>query len=260
MNLKLEELRKRLLEPMPTNGPGNSVYRRSLNEPYSSPPPLVHQPILEADVPEPEAFVVEPAVVEESATPPPAVEPATSVSRAVLHYVKQTAASSPEEEGMESNTSYQLASAVAKVFEQTKNFQDRFGELAKMFAPIERASQAAVRSFEPLRNFERQIFQLARSFEPMRSFQNQLSELAQTFEPMKGLQQQLFQLSEAFQLHLGRLSQSLEPAKEFQLELLKLASAFESAVELQSQFEQLAEAFKAGAPPAAGAVETGTRS
>jgi hypothetical protein len=259
VNLKLEELRKRLLEPMPTSGPGNSVYRRSLNEPYSSPPPLVHQPILEADIGEPEVVAAEPSEVEESDTPTPTEERTTSVSGAVLHYVKQAAASAPEEEAMESNTSYQLASAVAKVFEQTKNFEDRFGELAKMFAPIERASQAAVRSFEPLRNFERQIFQLAQSFEPMRSFQNQLAELAQTFEPMKGLQQQLFQLSEAFQIHLGRLSRSLEPAREFQLELLKLASAFESATELQSQFEQLAETFKA-ASPVGGPVETETQS
>lgn len=244
---------------MPSTGPGNSVYRRSLNEPYSSPPPLVHQPILEADIGESEELATEAPVVEEGIAEPPAEEAVTSVSRAVLHYVKQAAASVPEEEVMESNTSYQLASAVAKVFEQTKNFEDRFGELAKMFAPIERASQAAVRSFEPLRNFERQIFQLAQSFEPMRSFQNQLAELAQTFEPMKGLQQQLFQLSEAFQIHLGRLSRSLEPAREFQLELLKLASAFESATELQSQFEQLAETFRASSP-VGGAVETETRS
>jgi len=259
VNLKLEELRKRLLEPMPTTGPGNSVYRRSLNEPYSSPPPLVHQPMLEAEVEESEELATEALLVEGGVAEPPAEKPATSVGRAVLHYVKQAAASAPEEEAMESNTSYQLASAVAKVFEQTKNFEDRFGELAKMFAPIERASQAAVRSFEPLRNFERQIFQLAQSFEPMRSFQNQLAELAQTFEPMKGLQQQLFQLSEAFQIHLGRLSRSLEPAREFQLELLKLASAFESATELQSQFEQLAETFRA-ASPVGGAVETETQS
>lgn len=248
MNLKLEELRKRLLEPMPTSGPGNSVYRRSLNEPYSSPPPLVHQPVLEAEIGEPEELATEAPIVEEGVAEPPAAEPASSVSRAVLHYVRQAAASAPEEVAMESNTPYQLASAVARVFEQTKNFEDRFGELTKMFAPIERASQAAVRSFEPLRNFERQIFQLAKSFQPTRSFQNQLAELAQTFEPMKGLQQQLSQLSEAFQIHLSRLSRSLEPAREFQLELLKLASAFESATELQSQFEQLAETFRTASP------------
>lgn len=260
MNLKLEELRKRLLEPMPTNGAGNTVYRRSFNEPYSSPPSLVHQPIVEADIRGPEAVVSEPSEVEESPALSPVEGRSTTVSKAVLHYVKQAAASAPEEETMEPNTSYQVASAVAKVFEQTRNFEDRFGELEKMLAPIESASQAAVRSFEPLRNFEKQISQLAQSFEPMRSFQNQLAELAQTFEPMKGLQQQLSQLSEAFQVHLERLSRSMEPAKEFQHELLKLASAFDSAVELQSQFQRLAETFKAGASPLSGVVEAETQS
>lgn len=251
MNLKLEELRKRLLEPLPAPSSGNTVYRRSSNEIYSNPLPMVQQPIERAVEQESGGITIGVPLVEPSASPSTTTEePPSSVTSAVLQYVEQAAVSAPEEEVMEAKSQYQLAHAVAKVFEQTKAFQDRFAELAKMFAPIERASQAAVRSFEPLRNFEEQIFQLARSFEPMRTFQSQLAELAQTFEPMKGLQQQLVQLSQAFQVHLGRLSKSLEPAREFQLELLKLARAFDSATDLQNQFEQLAETFKVGALPA----------
>jgi hypothetical protein len=248
VNLKLEELRKRLLEPMPTSGSGNSVtvYRRNLNESYANQPPLVRQPLVEAEAAESGVSTRDEIVDGGAPVEPSAEEPYTSVSNAVLNYVQQTAGSAPEEEVNETGVEYQLADAVAKVFEQTGNFQERFGELADMFAPIERASQAAIRSFEPLRSFEGQIYQLARSFEPMRSFQYQLAELAQTFAPMKGIQQQLVQLAEAFQIHLGRLSRSLEPAREFQFELLKLANAFESATELQNQFDQLAETFRAG--------------
>jgi hypothetical protein len=159
---------------------------------------------------------------------------------------------------MEQNSQSQLMQAVARVFEQTKNFQDRFADLTRMFEPVESVSHAALGSIEPLRNFEQQLAQLARSFEPMRAFQSQLAQLAQTFEPMKGLQEQLAQVSEAFQIHLGRLAKSLEPAKEFQLELLKLAGAFDSVADLQSQFAQLGETFQ-GEPasePGGAAVRT----
>lgn len=248
VNLKLEELRKRLLEPMPTTGAGNgvTVYRRNLNESLASQPVLVQPPRMQAEA-DPAEMLANEELIE--ADPPQIAQGEksyTSVSTAVLNYVQQAAPSAPaQEEVNELPAEYQLADAVAKVFEQTGNFQDNFGELAEMFAPIERASLAALRSFEPLRTFEGQIYQLARSFEPMRSFQHQLAELAQNFAPMRGIQQQLIQLSEAFQLHLGRLSRSLEPAREFQLELLKLASAFETATELQNQFDLLAETFRA---------------
>jgi hypothetical protein len=257
VNLKLEELRKRLLEPMPTAGSGNSVtvYRRNLNESYANQPPLVRKPVVEAEAAESELDTGRELIDEGASLELPAEESYTSVSNAVLNYVQQSAGSAPEEEVNDTGIEYQLADAVAKVFEQTGNFQERFGELAEMFAPIERASQAAIRSFEPLRSFEGQIYQLARSFEPMRSFQYQLAELAQTFAPMKGIQQQLVQLSEAFQIHLGRLSRSLEPAREFQFELLKLANAFESATELQNQFDQLAETFRAGVSSLDGPAE-----
>jgi hypothetical protein len=163
---------------------------------------------------------------------------------AVLEYVKQTAASAPLRETMEQNSQYQLAQAVARVFEQTKNFQDHFADLTRMFEPVESVSMAALGSIEPLRSFEQQLAQFARSFEPMRAFQSQLAQLAQTFEPMKGLQEQLSQVSEAFQVHLGRLAKSLEPAKEFQLELLRLARAFDSVADLQGQFARLGETFR----------------
>jgi hypothetical protein len=246
VNLKLEELRKRLLEPMPTAGSGNSVtvYRRNLNESYANQPPLVRQPVVEAEAAESELDTSRELIDEGASLELPAEESYTSVSNAVLNYVQQSAGSAPEEEVNDTGIEYQLADAVAKVFEQTGNFQERFGELAEMFAPIERASQAAIRSY-----------QLARSFEPMRSFQYQLAELAQTFAPMKGIQQQLVQLAEAFQIHLGRLSRSLEPAREFQFELLKLANAFESATELQNQFDQLAETFRAGVSSLDGPAE-----
>jgi hypothetical protein len=223
MNLKLEELRKRLLEPIPgQNGPNSSLYRHSSSELY---PTEVHEP---EDVP----LESSPAQKTEGVNPPgkPEAEGAQrkSVTSAVLQYVEQAAAANPgEAESMDENGQYQVAQAVAKVFEQTKLFQDRLAELNSMFEPIERAGEAAVRTFEPLRSFQQQLMQLAESFGPMRDFQ-----------------QQLAQISEAFQIHLTRLTSSLEPAKRFQAELIKLSLAFEPVNDLQKQFAELAERFR----------------
>jgi hypothetical protein len=241
MNLKLEELRKRLLEPVATPAtPSTSVYRRSSYELYTDQSrSAAAGPGLGNDA------AVAPVDTNIVDTETAIADGGHSVSRAVLQYVQRTNASSLEGESMDQqNSQYQLAQAVAKVFEQTRTFQDKFAELTRMFEPIEQMGQAAARMFEPLRTFEGQLVQLAHSFEPMRAFQLQLAQLAQSFEPMKGLQQQLAQLSEAFQLHLNRLAGSLEPAKEFQLQLLKLARAFDPVADLQAQFSRLVDTFK----------------
>jgi hypothetical protein len=239
MNLKLEELRRRLLEPIPAPpAPATTVYKRSSSELYNA-NALRNNNQGEAA---PEAKTEQPSVV---ADPDPA-QRADSITSAVLQYVENTAASGSEEESMDQNSQYQLAQAVARVFEQTRTFQDRFGELTRMFDPIERLGQATSKALGPLRLFEQQLSQLATSFEPMRAFQTQLAHLAQSFEPMKGLQQQLAQLSEAFQAHLSQLVKSLEPAREFQTQLLKVARLFDSAAELQRDFVALSETFKGG--------------
>src|SRR5713101_2862196 len=302
MNIKLEELRKRLLEPKVTPAePSTTRNSRSAREqgdpdavdpwirgrqavpsapaslgrastmgerlhadqPRSAKPDdsaFHQQPTVEAVAPEhptrdswnwersdkqptakqptAEAVAAEPA-------PAPAPEPSNGVSGAVSQCAEPAPASSTEGES-------QLAQAVAKVFEQTQTFKDKFTALTEMFEPIERIGQAAARSLESLQNFEQQLVRLAHSFEPMRAFQIQLAQLAQTFEPMKGLQEQLAQLSQAFQIHLNCLADSLQPARQFQLDLLKLARVFDSVADLQAQFTQLAETFKSTSAAADG--------
>jgi len=248
MNIKLEELRKSPLEPVTTPaGPSTSGYRDSSRELYADRPRSTEPDNLASHRrPSAEAVAPEPA---------PALELPNGVSGAVLQYAQQ--ASSTEGESIDQpDRQYQLAQAVAKVFEQTQTFQDKFAELTRTFEPIERIGQAAARSLESLRCFEQQLVQLAHSFEPMRAFQIQLTQLVQTFEPMKGLQEQLAQLSGAFQIHLNRLAGSLQPAKEFQLELLKLARTFDPVADIQAQFTQLAETFK-GTPTTANSTNIG---
>ncbi len=155
---------------------------------------------------------------------------------------------------LEPAVQYELADAVAKVFEQTKAFQMRLQDLSKVFEPIDRMGNSAARAFEPLRGFHDQMAQLARSFEPMRAFQQQLAQLAQTFEPMKALESQLGQLADSFQNHLAELIKSLEPARQMHERIERLAATFDQAAELQAQFTELRDAFRLS--PSSGTVHT----
>ncbi len=148
-------------------------------------------------------------------------------------------AASPQPAG-----SHELADAVGKVFEQTKTFQARLEDLNRIFEPIDRMGNSAVRAFAPLRGFQKQMAQLARSFEPMRTFQQQLSQLARDFEPMKALEGQLSQLADSFQTHIGDLIKALEPAKQIRDRIEQLGTAFDQATELHEQFTELYDAFQ----------------
>src|SRR5229473_2794141 len=272
MNIKLEELRKRLLEPKITpaepdttrdsgsareQGDPDAVdpwirgrqavpsapaslgrastmgERLHADQPRSAKPDdsaFHQQPTVEAVAPEhptrdswnwersdKQPTAKQPTAEAVAAEPAPAPEPSNGVSGVVSQYAEPAPASSTEGES-------QLAQAVAKVFEQTQTFKDKFSALTEMFEPIERIGQAAARSLEPLQNFEQQLVQLAHSFEPMR----------------------------VFQIQLNCLADSLQPARQFQLDLLKLARVFDSVVDLQAQFTQLAETFKSTSAAADG--------
>ena len=158
---------------------------------------------------------------------------------------------------------YQLAEAVAKVFEQTKTLQVRFDELTRNISKLERIGDEAARAFEPLRSFHAQLAQLAASFEPMRAFQTHLAQLADNFEPMKVLHDQLAQLADSFQQHLAQLVKVLDPAKEFRDRTMTLAHSFDEAIKLQADFSELYTAFRASSraavEPAAKDLDASTR-
>jgi hypothetical protein len=251
MNLKLEELRRRLLEPVGgTPAQTTSVYKRSSAELHVVAQKINEATEVKALAPQTETngnFVYQPPVAPKiSGEKIFAASTPNTIREAALRYAEKAAIdTSAGEDAMDSNSQYQVAQAVAKVFEQVKVFEDRFVELTKTFAPVEALAQSAAKSFGPLRAFQEQLAQLSRSFEPMRQFQVQLAELAQSFAPMKGLQQQLGLLSDAFEININQLVRSLEPAKEFQAQLIKLARSFEPATELGDDFASLADTFSA---------------
>jgi hypothetical protein len=228
MNLKLEELRKRLLDSTPSTvpPPAETIYKRSA-EPTSPPP---ESPVI--------TNITDAA--EQKSTPVRDTQPPTaqeeSLASTVLQYVGENA-----EPG---KSRYQLAQTVTKVFEATRQYQERLADLAKSFDTIEQTAEAATRAFEPIRAFREQMEKLSSTFEPMRSFQEQLGTLAESFEPMRALHDQIAMLAEAFQINLAEFARSMEPAKSFQVQIAKLAKAFEAVGELQGQFLKLSETFR----------------
>jgi hypothetical protein len=248
MNLKLEELRRRLLEPVGgTPAQTTSVYKRSSAELHVVTQKINEAADVNAIAPATKTngnFVYQPPVAPKISGEKILAASTTNIREAALRYAENAAIdTSAGEDSMDSNSQYQVAQAVSKVFEQVKVFEDRFVELTKTFEPVEALAQSAAKSFGPLRAFQEQLAQLSQSFEPMRAFQVQLAELAQSFAPMKGLQQQLGLLSDAFEININQLVRSLEPAKEFQAQLIKLARAFEPATELGDDFALLADTF-----------------
>lgn len=167
-----------------------------------------------------------------------------SVSAAVLQYLQQNGEEpEPQEAPPHATGQYQLAQAVAKVFDQTRAFEENLSGLRNMLDPMKQASAALARSIAPLRALEGQIQELAQAFDSMRTFQSQLAQLAESFEPMRSIEQQVVQFSEAFGIHLTRLNRSLDSARIFKGELVQLVRSLEPVEEIQGRFGTLIEAY-----------------
>jgi DNA repair exonuclease SbcCD ATPase subunit len=228
MSLKLDELRKRLLQEQPSD-PNQSDDQSPRVLTY----PTRHEAAAPASVGEEIASAPPPAPVS-AATPERQIQPPPTP-----HQGRPRGAATPM-----SASEPQLSEAVAKVFEQTEGLQSRLKELQAMFEPIERVGQAVAESFAPLSAFRDQLAQLGRTFEPMKAFQTQLADLAQTFEPMRALQDQLSQIANSFQLEIAQLANALEPAKLFREKIADLAKAFDPVGELDEGFRALRDSFQ----------------
>jgi uncharacterized phage infection (PIP) family protein YhgE len=240
MNLKLDELRKLLLQPEPPmirvqERRGGHTSTNQLGRPggYGS----------ESDGDEAKNS---------------SGERGAAVSNSLTSEVLQYVAEANLDENGEAKSQYQLALAVAKVFEPTKTFQESLARLTKTFEQVDILGQSASRALAPMRAFADQVAKIAQNFGPMKAFQDQLAQLASNFEPMKGLHEQLAQIGQSFHDHLTELSLTLEPAKKLQGKVAELARSLESVSEMQDQFDRLAESFKVGAAPANGAGANGS--
>jgi len=229
MSLKLDELRKRLLQqeqPSEQNQPDDQRLQANTDSPRD-----------EAVPPASARKEIAPLAPESAPQPEPQIPPPTTPRPA-----RPREAAPPASVGAP-----QISEAVARVFEQTETFQRRLKELRATFEPIERVGKAAADSFASLNTFHDQLAKLGRSFEPMKAFQAQLADLAQTFEPMRALQDQLSQIGDSFQLEIAQLANALEPARLFREKITELARAFDPVGELDEGFRALRNSFRSSA-------------
>jgi hypothetical protein len=274
MSLKLDELRKRLLQQPP---PALAVAEPSrpviavVGEPAvvrlanASESPVIGPEETEAAEirrSEPSPSVSEAGAAESAAAavrkPPKAEErnPEGSVSLferppsdsshsepASLHPATPEPSSPESEVALPEN---QIAEAVARVFEETATVQLRFDALDGTLAELGRIGASAEEAIEPLRAFHAQLAELAESFGPIRAVQAQLGRMAQTFEPMKELHDQMSQLVDSIQYHLAEVVRTLEPAVEFRGRILSLARSFDGADAMRDSLDELCSAFRGG--------------
>jgi len=247
MSIKLDELRKRLLQQQ-DGAPGSA----GAGATASAAPTSESEPASEAKT----AAAVKPELkpIEPPKAPEPAVvktievgqtKPAPKREEPAVTAAAPRPPVSPGLPKLDGALQTELSDSISKLFEQTKTFQVRFDELAQAIDLIERMTDSAARLFGPLRQFHGQLSQLAVSFESMRAFQGQLAQLGKTFEPMRLLHDQLAQLSDGIQTHVAQLVKSLDPAKDFRDRISALARAMDQASELQADFGELYSTFRA---------------
>lgn len=244
MSLKLDELRKRLLQQPLDNGNYAATAPTASAEPVATSPEPERAP-LKPELKAVEPFKSsEPTVVKTIELGQVKERPAAPKEATVTTVSGRPSAAMPKAESPFNQT--QVVESVGKLFEQTKTFEIRFDELTQAIDVIERLTESAGRLFGPLRAFHRQLSQLSASFESMRSFQIQLAELGKTFEPMRIVHDQLAELSDSVQTNLAHLVKALDPAKDFRDRIMTLAHTLDQANELQADFGELYSAFRSG--------------
>lgn len=252
MSLKLDELRKRLLQQPP---PELAALERHHPTIVAAVDPAV---VCVAKTAEPSASISEAesakalvataqkSPITDERKPANSASPATELppsgashpEPAISHPIIAEPLSASEVAPPES----QIAEAVARVFEETATVQLRFDALTGTFAELGRIGAAAEEAIEPLRAFHARLAELAEAFGPMRALQAQLGRMAETFEPMKALHDQISRLADSIQNHLAELVNTLEPALVFRGRILSLARSFDGAGALRDSLDELCSA------------------
>ncbi len=215
--MRIDELRKRLLEER-ARITGDVTRIGSLT------------PRANSEEPKPR-----PHLVDEAQNREPAASPA------------ERSAEAPAADLMFDLNQTSVSNAIAKSFERTKAFEDRFAKLMSTFEQADRLAQEAIEAVEQLGELADHLPSLVKAFEPMKAVKRQLAALANVFEPMKPAEEQIAEFSlafsKAFHENLVRIARMLEPVRDFQGRLAHLASDFSPANDLQKRFNELAHAF-----------------
>jgi methyl-accepting chemotaxis protein len=232
MHPRLEELRKRLMEPVPNGSSGPSGYiplRRGSN--VFVPATNRSQQLPNSDL-EPDHTEIVFAARNSTRITPLMEQPAA---------IEETQAKAEDQVALKTPQSLDgFARAVAELFEPARQCQRHLTEIKAASESMDRLTRDLC---DPLKSFHGHISRLSSSFESMRTFRDELGALAESFPPVRALHQEIAHLAQTMRTHLVEVANGLEPAKALGAEIRDLAAAIDSVSDLQAQFYELSKAF-----------------
>jgi hypothetical protein len=189
MNPRLEQLRKRLLTPVPSSGSSNNIFS---NSPEATGAESSEQPLSSSEA----AVGDQVADAEESTrvhTEPPSEQSATRDTKATVGALK------PAD---------QLAQSVVTLFEPARRYRERVSLSIESLRGLHVELGVLAQSFEPLREIHGRVLEFlnalrvqladtAMSLEAAKALRLQLSELVQVLDTETELQAQIYELSRA---------------------------------------------------------------
>jgi hypothetical protein len=259
MSLKLEELRKRLLQsgalgPVPSIKSGRQD---------SSGLPIFVQQLVDEGAREKNTLTSEehPAAPSSSEVVSPSEpivlekdhEAATAAAGAELKL--PSAATAKANGHIHFSSANQLVPAIDKFFEPARQCQQRFNEITQSCEVINQLARSTLELCQPLRNFGDRLRKLSKAFFSIRTFREELNTLAESFEPIGILNEQIVQLEGAIQAQIAEVAITLESAKTLRARIAELEQSVDSVSELETQFLELSRCFGAHSGVSHKAVE-----
>ena len=132
-----------------------------------------------------------------------------------------------------------LGRAALKLFDPLKNFEVQVSEISRVAEPLERVLNQTARTLDEVKVFANEMERLAKAYEGIRTFQAALNA-----EAARELRQQFDGIERAFYENLSTAAALLDPAREFQARISELAKIFDGLKPLQEKLLGLAKNFK----------------
>lgn len=247
MSPKLEELRRRLLQvgalnPSPSMKSGRQV---------SSGLPIFVRQLVDEDGREKNTLTSEehsaPRSKSEVVSPngPIVLEKDDeALADAAAANLKPAFAATAKPDGhVEFSSANQLVPAIDKLFEPARQYQQRLNEIAQSCEIINQLARSTLELCQPLQNFGDRLRKLSKAFFSMRTFREDLNTLAESFEPIGTLNKQIVQLERAIQAQIAEVAVTLESAKTVRSRIAELEQSVDLVSELETQFLEVSRCF-----------------
>jgi vacuolar-type H+-ATPase subunit I/STV1 len=243
-SLKLEELRRRLLQP-DSMGPAPSL---KSERQVSSGLPIFVQQLVDEDARESNVFNGEDHPAARSGAE--VVSPGEPI---VLEKNDETAAAAglkpaatlTADSNINFSSANQLIPAIDKLFEPARQCQQRLSEITQSCEVLNQLARSTLELCQPLQNFGDRLRKLSKAFFSMRAFREELNTLAESFEPIGMLNQQIVKLESVIQAEIAQVAVTLESAKTLRSRIAELEQSVDLVSELETQFLELSRCFGA---------------